>query len=92
MKFSRNIVSRLQNDLIGALETDPLTGSGQGLEEEEQEEEEEEKVDIQTIEVEATAGEQDIEVIRKKRGGRAKNVSNRFGTISKLVYKFFKIT
>ena len=78
MKFNRNIVSRLQNDLIEALETDPLTGSGQGLEEEEEEEEEEE-VDIQTIEVETMAGEQNLEVIRKKGGGRAKNVSNRFG-------------
>ena len=83
MKFNRNIVSRLQNDLIEVLETDPLTGSGQGLEEGEEKEEEGEEVDIQTIEVEAMAGEQDIEVIRKKRGGRAKYVSNRFGTISK---------
>ena len=78
MKFNRNIVSRLQNDLIEALETDPLTGPGQDLEEEEEEEEEEE-VDIQRIELEAMAGEQNLEVIRKKRRGRAKNVSNRFG-------------
>jgi len=50
-----------------------LIGSVQGPEEEGKEEEEEE-VDIQTTEGEAMVGEQNIEVIRRKREGRAKNV------------------
>ena len=73
MKFNRNIVSPLQSDLIETLETDPLIGTRQG-----QEEEEEEEADIQTIEAEAMTGEQNIEVTRKRRGNRAKNVSTRF--------------
>lgn len=54
MKFNRNIVSPLQNDLIETPETEHLTGSGQDLE---GEEEKEKEVDIQTIEAEAMARE-----------------------------------
>ena len=66
MKFNRNIVSLLQNDLVETTETDLLKGSVQdqeeGVEEEEgaeekEEEEEEEEGAFRTTETEAIVGE-----------------------------------
>ena len=77
MKFNRSIVNPLQTDLVETLEAGPLIGSARDLEDDELEvevKEEEKEVDIQTTEEEAMAGEQNLEAIRKKRGGKTKNV------------------
>lgn len=77
MKFNRSIVNLLQNDLAETLEAGPLIGSARDLEDDELEvevKEEEREVDILMIEEEAMAGEQNLEAIRKKRGGKTKNV------------------
>ncbi len=77
MKFNRSIVNPLQTDLVEILEAGPLIGSARDLEDDELEvevKEEKKGVDIQTTEEEAMAGEQNLEAIRKKRGGKNKNV------------------
>jgi hypothetical protein len=77
MKFNRSIVNLLQNDLAETLEAGLLIGSARDLEDDELEvevKEEEKEVDILTTEEEAMAGEQNLEAIRKKRGGKTKNV------------------
>lgn len=77
MKFNRSIVNLHQNDLAETLEAGPLIGSARDLEDDELEvevKEEEREVDILMIEEEAMAGEQNLEAIRKKRGGKTKNV------------------
>jgi hypothetical protein len=76
MKFNRSIVNPLQNDQVATLGTSPYIGSARDLEEDEEggEEVEEKEVDFQTIEEEAMAGEQNLEVIRKKRGGKIEYV------------------
>jgi hypothetical protein len=77
LKFNRSIVNLLQNDLAETLEAGLLIGSARDLEDDELEvevKEEEKEVDILTTEEEAMAGEQNLEAIRKKRGGKTKNV------------------
>ena len=71
------MVNLLQNDLAETLEAGPLIGSARDLEDDELEvevKEEKKEVDIQATEEEAMAGEQNLEAIRKKRGGKTKNV------------------
>ena len=76
MKFNKSIVNPLQNDLVETLENDPLIGLARDLEEDEEEVEGKE-ADIQTTEEEAMVEEQNLEAIRKKRGGKTKNVWTR---------------